>query len=130
MPNCDDCIRFFDKPSCEKGLSPLNCPDYQEVKFKLTEQGEAMAYEVVGGLDVANVVAALSHLLSTKGNFFGTKSKEEFDFKSWCDFVTFARAMKVGQTWENLVISCEKLLEKETSYFERMPHFRSPIDEA
>lgn len=93
----------------------------EQERYKLTEQGEAKAVDILGGLDVAHVVIAFMHIIKTRGNLINSEGYDP-GVKTYMEFAQVVRLMKHCGSWDSLVKSCEELLEQETKYFEKNPH--------
>jgi len=93
----------------------------REKRYKLTEQGEGVAVELLGGLDVLNVVACFMHIIKTRGNLISNEGYEP-DIKTYMELGRVVQLMKLYDTWDILVKECENCLEQESKYFETNPH--------
>ena len=89
--------------------------------YKLSEQGEAKAVDLLGGTDVVNVVSCFTHIIKTRGNLLNDEGYEP-DIKTFMEFGRVVQLMKHFGNWDELVKGCEELLEQETKYFESTPH--------
>ena len=96
----------------------------EEEKFRLTEQGEARAVDIIGGQDIANTLGACLHIMKTTGNSFGTKITEKGEvLRLWLALVPILRLVKHCKNWDSFVVSCENMLEKEVpEWFKVNPH--------
>jgi len=93
-----------------------------EEKYSLSEQGEAFVVEeLMGGQDVANVVAAFMQIIKTRGNVISEEGYEP-TIKNYFEFAQITHIIKHCEDWYHLVKASEKLLEEETKYFESHPH--------
>lgn len=115
--DCEDCTHFYDEPSCDLKVDADTCPLFSEASFKLTEKGEGMAINIIGGQDVANMASALAKLLVQYGNAIG--GKVEDGIGTWLMMVQVARLWKeYGQLgWENLIKKLEDEVLEPTGYF-------------
>jgi hypothetical protein len=93
----------------------------KQLKYKLSEQGEARAVEVLGGQDIANVAAGFMNIIKLHGNALNNQGYEP-DVKTYFEIVRFAQIMKNCGDWDTLVKTLEKDLEDNSEYFEKNPH--------
>jgi len=101
------------KREIEDELLHLAAKDQVDLKFSangemlasITPKGEERVLESIGGKDIADVAGALTVMLATVGDAFGTRIADEDGIKTWLKMIQVARLWKSlhGMDWIDIV---------------------------